>query len=390
MLHAYIFSACRTPMGRFRGALSSLAATDLGSQAIAAALHQSRIPPDAVESVILGQVLTAGVGQAPARQAALQAGLPAQVAALTINQVCGSGLQAVMLAAQAVRCHDAEVVVAGGMESMSRAGYALPRDAPSLGDRTLIDTLQHDGLTCARSGRLMGDIAEGLALQLGLTRQELDQYALESHRRACAAIAAGTFREEIVPVTVRVKGQDRHVEQDEGPRAETSLESLAALPPVFRPEGVVTAGNSSMISDGAAALVIGSEVTAQRYGISPLARIVAAVTVGGLPEDLFLAPVQAIRQVTQRAQCSLQDIDLFEINEAFAAQVLGCLKGLDLAPDRVNVHGGAIALGHPLGASGARVLVTLLHSLRQQNKRLGIAALCLGGGNAVAMLVERC
>ena len=314
----------------------------------------------------------------------------AQVAALTINQVCGSGLQAVMLAAQAVRSHDAEVVVAGGMESMSRAGYVLSRDAPSLGDRTLIDTLQFDGLTCAISQRLMGDIAEGLSQQLGLSRLELDQYAMESHRRACAASAAGTFREEIVPVTVRVRGQDRYIEHDEGPRAETSLESLAALSPAFRSQGVVTAGNASMISDGAAALLIGSEVTAKRYNIQPLARIVSAVTVGGPPEDLFLAPVEAILKVTQRAQCSLQDIDLFEINEAFAAQVLGCLRGLDLSPDRVNVHGGAIALGHPLGASGARVLVTLLHSLRQQNKRLGVAALCLGGGNAVAMLVERC
>jgi acetyl-CoA C-acetyltransferase len=390
MLHAYIFSACRTPIGRFRGVLSSLAATDLGSQAIAAALHQSRIPAAGVESVILGQVLTAGAGQAPARQAALHAGVPAKAGAMTINQVCGSGLQAVMLAAQAVRSHDAEVVVAGGMESMSRAGFVMSRDTSSFGDRTLVDTLQFDGLTCATSQRLMGDIAEGLSQQLGLTRGDLDQYALESHRRACSAIAAGTFREEIVPVTVRAKGQDRRIELDEGPRAETSRESLAALPPVFRSEGVVTAGNASMISDGAAALVIGSEVTAKRYGIPPLARIVASVTVGGPPEDLFLAPVQAILQVTQRAQCSLQDIDLFEINEAFAAQVLGCLRGLDLTSDRVNLHGGAIALGHPLGASGARVLVTLLHSLRHHNKRRGVAALCLGGGNAVAMLVERC
>ena len=390
MPHAYIYSAGRTPIGRFRGALSSLAATDLGAQVIAAALQRSRIPPEGVESVILGQVLTAGVGQAPARQAALKAGVPARAAALTINQVCGSGLQAVMLAAQAIRCQDAQVVVAGGMESMSRAGYVLSREAPALGDRTLVDSLQFDGLTCASSGRLMGDIAEGLVRQLGLTRLDLDQYALVSHRRACAAIAAGTFQQEIVAVTVRVKREDRRVEQDEGPRAETSLESLAALSPVFRPEGVVTAGNASMISDGAAALVIGSELTAQRYGIQPLARIVASVTVGGPPEELFLAPVQAILQVAQRAQCSLQDIDLFEINEAFAAQVLGCLRGLDLSPDRVNVHGGAIALGHPLGASGARVLVTLLHALHAQQKRLGIAALCLGGGNAVAMLVERC
>ncbi len=390
MRDAYILSGCRTPIGKFRGELASVSAVDLGARVAAVAAERARLQPKGVDEVILGCVLSAGLGQAPARQAALRAGLAPETSALTINMVCGSGLRAVALAAQAVRCGDAEIVVAGGMESMSQAAYVLPRDSGSLGDRTLIDTLKHDGLMCAASDRSMGDIAEGLARQLGLTRRQLDEYALESHRLACAAAAAGHFRDELISLTIGDSERSRTVEKDEGPRQGTSLEQLAALPPAFRKDGLVTAGNSSMISDGAAAVVVGSEAAARRHGIKPLARIVASATAGGPPEELFTAPVEAIRKVLARAHRSLKDVDLFEINEAFAAQMLACLRGLELSPERVNVHGGAIALGHPIGASGARVLVTLLSALRIRDLQAGVAALCLGSGNAVAMLVERC
>jgi acetyl-CoA C-acetyltransferase len=390
MRDAYILSGGRTPIGKFRGGLASVSAVDLGARVVKAVAERARLQPKGVDEVILGCVLAAGLGQAPARQASLRAGLAPETGALTINMVCGSGLRAVTLAAQAVRCSDAEIVVAGGMENMSQAAYVLPRDSGSLGDRTLIDTLKHDGLMCASSDRSMGDIAEGLAQQLGLTRRELDEYALESHRRACAAAAAGHFRDELIPVMVGEGERARLVDTDEGPRPDTSLEQLAALPPAFRKDGLVTAGNSSMISDGAAAVVVGSEAAARRHGLKPLARIVASATAGGPPEELFIAPVEAIRRVLARAHRSHKDVDLFEINEAFAAQMLACLRGLELPPERVNVHGGAIALGHPIGASGARVLVTLLSALRSRDLSVGVAALCLGGGNAVAMLVERC
>jgi acetyl-CoA C-acetyltransferase len=387
MSDALIFSACRTPIGRFRGALSALSAADLGAIAVREAVARAGLNPSDIDEVILGNVLTAGMGQAPARQAALRGGLPASVAALTVNKVCGSGLKAVMLAAQAVRCGDADCVVAGGMESMSQAGWVLPRDAPALGDRTLVDSMLHDGLTCAFSNRSMGDIAEQLAEQAEISRDEQDRLALESHRRAVAAIDAGAFTAEIVPVRRDVNNSV--VAQDEGPRGETNLKRLAELSPVFRKDGTVTAGNSSMISDGAAALVVGSESVMTRTGQRPLARIVASATSGTEPDNLFIAPVEVIRRVVAKAGLSLDDIDLFEINEAFAVQMLACIRQLDLSLDRVNVHGGAIALGHPIGASGARVLVTLLHALENRNARFGVAALCLGGGNAVAMLVER-
>jgi acetyl-CoA C-acetyltransferase len=386
--NAYLLSACRTPIGKFAGVLSPLPATDLGALVVARAIERAGVEPTVVDEVILGEVLTAGIGQAPARQAALKAGLPPGVAALTINKVCGSGLKAVMLAAQAVRCGDAGVVVAGGMESMSNAGFVLARNLPAFGNRTLVDSMEYDGLTCAHSGRSMGDIAEGLAQAAGISRSDQDAFALESHRRAVRAIAEGAFRDEIVPVAVRRRGETMTVSCDEGPRSDTSLEKLAALPAVFRAGGTVTAGNASMISDGAAAVVVASEASLRQCGARPLARIIASATTGEKPEDVFLAPVRAIRDVVRRANRTLDDIDLFELNEAFAAQMLACLRQLDLPPERVNVHGGAIALGHPIGASGARVLVTLLHALRRQQKRLGVAALCLGGGNAVAMLLE--
>lgn len=387
MSDALIFSACRTPIGRFQGALSRLSAADLGAIAVREVVARADLRPGDVDEVILGNVLTAGTGQAPARQAALRGGLPSSVAALTVNKVCGSGLKAVMLAAQAVCCGDAEFVVAGGMESMSQAGWVLPRETPALGNRTLVDSMLHDGLTCAFSDRSMGDIAEQLAEQAGISRDEQDRYALESQRRAVAALDTGAFTAEIIPVD---RGSSKSVfTPDEGPRRDTDAERLANLSPVFRKSGTVTAGNSSMISDGAAALVIGSESALTRTGQRPLARIVASVTCGTEPDNLFIAPVEAIRRVVAKAGRSRGDIDLFELNEAFAVQMLACIRQLDLPPDRVNVHGGAIALGHPIGASGARVLVTLLHALEARNGRFGVAALCLGGGNAVAMLVER-
>jgi acetyl-CoA C-acetyltransferase len=388
MSDAYIYSACRTPIGKYRGALSSLPVTELGAIAVREAAKRAGANPAEINEVIMGNVLSAGVGQAPARQAALGAGLPPSVAALTINKVCGSGLKAVMLAAQAVRSGDAELVVAGGMESMSRAGRILPREVAEGTPAEAIDSMLYDGLTCAFSKQSMGQIAEALSEQLKITREDQDRYALESHRRAIAAADAGAFAAEVVPLLGR-RGPEDVLAVDEGPRRDTSLERLAKLTPSFRNEGSVTAGNSSIVSDGAAAVVVGSKEAADRLGRKPLARIVISVTSGGEPHDVFTAPVDAIRAVVAKAGYALDDIDLFELNEAFAVQMLACMRQLELPAERVNVHGGAIALGHPIGASGARVLVTLLHALQRHDKRLGVAALCLGGGNAVAMLVER-
>jgi acetyl-CoA C-acetyltransferase len=389
MTDAVILSACRTPIGKFRGALASLPATELGAVAVQAAVERAGVDPADVDEVILGNVLSAGLGQAPARQAALKAGLPSTVAALTINKVCGSGLKAVMLAAQAIRAGDARIVVAGGMESMSRAPWLLSRDEPALGERKLVDAMLHDGLVCAMSGRSMGDIADGLAAADGITRTHQDQYALESHRRAVSAIDRVDFAAEIVPVAVRRGKETVTVSRDEGPRAESSLAVLSGLKPVFRADGTMTAGNASMISDGAAAVVVASREAADHLGRRPLARVVAYATSGGPPEDLFIAPVGAVRKVLEGARLNVAEIDLFEINEAFASQMLACMRRLGLSGDRVNVRGGAIALGHPIGASGARVLVTLLGALEERGARYGIAALCLGGGNAVTLLVER-
>jgi acetyl-CoA C-acetyltransferase len=389
MPDAYILSACRTPIGKFRGALSSLPATELGAIAVREAVARAGVDAADINEVICGNVLSAGVGQAPARQAALRGGLPPKVAAVTVNKVCGSGLKAAMLAAQGIRCGDVDLVVAGGMESMSQAGWVLPREAPPVGDRQMIDSMLHDGLTCAFSNESMGQIADDLARRLNISREDQDRFALESHRRAVAAIDAGAFAAETVPITVRRGADELVVAQDEGPRRDTSLERLAKLKPSFGGHGTVTAGNSSMISDGAAAVVVGSKSAAVRLGRRPLARIVASATSGGEPHDLFTAPVDAIRKVLAKAGRSPQEIDLFEINEAFAVQMLACMRQLELPPERVNIQGGAIALGHPIGASGARVLVTLLYAMERRNAHLGVAALCLGGGNAVAMLVER-
>lgn len=387
MSDALILSACRTPIGKFQGDLASVPVPELGAVAVKGAVERAGLDAEVVEEVIMGNVLTAGVGQAPARQAALKAGLPDTVAALTVNKVCGSGLKAVMLAAQAVRCGDADLIVAGGMESMSRAGWLLPRETPKLGDRMLIDTMLHDGLECAFGECSMGVIADATAEREQVTREEQDRYAEQSHRRAMAAIDAGIFDAEIVPVPVRQRGGEVSVSRDEGPRPDANLADLSKLRPAFGKSGTVTAGNASMISDGAAAVVVASRAAAERVGTAPLARILAMTTVGGRPEDLFIAPADAIRKVVSKAGMSLSEIDLFELNEAFASQTIACLKRLELSADRVNVNGGAIALGHPIGASGARVLTTLLYALKKRGGGTGLAALCLGGGNAVAMVV---
>lgn len=389
MSAAYVISACRTPVGKYLGSLASEPATRLGALAVSEALRRAGVGGEEVEEVIMGNILSAGLGQAPARQAALGAGLPPTVAALTINKMCGSGLKAVMLADQAIRCGDARCIVAGGMESMSRAPHLLVggRLGWKFGHQQAIDSLLHDGLWCAFEQQHMGAAADYTARKYNISRQEQDAYALESHRRAVAA--AVKMQAEMTPVAVASRKGPQRVERDEGPRNDTSLEALARLEPAFSPEGTVTAGNASQMSDGAAALVVAGERLAAARPSAVRARIVAAASGGVPPREIFVAPVAAVQQVLRKAGLRADQVDLFEINEAFAAQTLACIKLLDLDPARVNVHGGAIALGHPLGASGARVLVTLLYALVDRSAARGIAALCLGGGNAVALLVER-
>ena len=391
MNSSYILSACRTPIGKFLGSLSTLPAPQLAATAIADVLDRSGIDAKDVDEVILGNVLPAGLGQAPARQAALAAGLPPTITAMTVNKVCGSGLEAVTLADRAIRSGDAQVVIAGGMENMSRAPHLLlgTREGWKLGNREAVDSMIHDGLWCAFENQHMGNSAEYIAQKHNVTREDQDACAVESHRRAAAAQQAGKFADEIVPVTIKSRRGDTVVESDEGPRGETDADSLAKLRASFSSEGTVTAGNASQLSDGAAALVVTSEAIAAGCKSPIKARIVASATSGVAPKDIFIAPVTAVEQVLTKANMKLDDIDLFELNEAFAAQSVACLRGLHLEDDRVNVHGGAIALGHPIGASGARVLVTLLHALSDRNLKRGLASLCLGGGNAVAMIVER-
>lgn len=391
MADAFLLSAARTPIGKYLGALADVPAPQLGAVAVAEALRRARVPPDRVNEVILGNVIQAGVGQNPARQAALKAGLPDTIAAFTVNKVCGSGLKAVMLAAQAIRAGDADVVVAGGMESMSRAPYLLQgaRAGWKYGDQKVIDAMVHDGLWCAFECWHMGEAAEHIASKCGVSRAEQDRFSAQSHRRAATAWERGAYSAEVVPVTVGSGPKAKTVSRDEGIRPDSTAEALAKLKPAFRDPGTVTAGNASQLSDGAAALVVASARAAERLGTKPLARVVAYATSGIAPKDIFLAPVAAVRQVLERAGLSAGDIELFELNEAFAAQMLACGGELKLDEGKVNVHGGAIALGHPIGASGARVLVTLLYALEQRGLRRGLAALCLGGGNAVAMVVER-
>jgi acetyl-CoA C-acetyltransferase len=391
MTDAYLLAGARTPIGKFLGGLKSVSAPDLGAIAIRESLTRAGLDPAEVDEVIMGMVLPAGVGQAPARQAALKAGLSPTVAALTVNKVCGSGLKAVMLAAQGVRLGDARVVVAGGMESMSRAPYLLrgAREGLKFGDQKLDDSMVLDGLWCSFDNCHMGQHAEYTAKIASIDRIEQDRFAEESQRRAARAVAEGAFQDEIVPVPCRTAGKEVLITVDEGPRPETTLASLGRLKPAFQPDGTVTAGNASTLSDGAAALVVAGPEVAARSRNAWKARIVASHTSGGEPRRLFLAPIDAIREAVKKARLSIDEIDLFEINEAFASQMLACRNELKLDPQRVNALGGAIALGHPIGASGARVLVTLLYALHRRKLRYGVASLCLGGGNAVAMVIER-
>jgi acetyl-CoA C-acetyltransferase len=394
MADAFILSAVRTPIGKYLGGLSDVPAPELGSLAIAEAMKRAGISGDKVDEVIMGCVLQAGLGQNPARQAALKAGLPDRMPCVTVNKVCGSGLKAVMLAAQAIRAGDADVIVAGGMESMSRAPHLLfgTRTGWKYGDQKAVDAMIHDGLWCAFENCHMGESAEYIAEKHGISRAEQDRYAAQSHRRAAEAWQKGYFNAEILPPPLTKGGSGgvaKPLGWDEGIRAESTPEGLAKLRPAFRPDGRVTAGNASTLSDGAAAVVVASRDAVAGLGGKPLAKIVAYATSGVAPRDIFIAPAAAVRMVLDKAGLALKDIDLFEINEAFAAQMLADLKDLKLGEERVNVHGGAIALGHPIGASGARVLATLVHAMHLRGVKRGLASLCLGGGNAVAMIVER-
>jgi len=386
MPDAYILSAVRTPIGKFLGGLSDLAAPKLGAFVVAEAVKRANLQPSQIDEVILGHVLQAGVGQAPARQAALLGGMPDTIPAYAVNKVCGSGLKAVMLAAQAIRAGDATTVLAGGMESMSNAPFLLPkvRQGYKYGDQTAKDALIHDGLWCSFENWPMGDAAEYIAGKCGIDRADQDRLSAQSHRRAAAAWKNGSFAGEVLPISVGSGAKAATISQDEGIRVESTPESLAKLKPAFKPDGTVTAGNASQLSDGAAALIVSS----QTFDTKPLAKIVSYATSGVAPKDIFIAPVPAIHKALALANLKLSDIDLFELNEAFAAQMLACGKELGLDESRVNVNGGAIALGHPIGASGARVLVTLIHALHERGLKRGVASLCLGGGNAVAMVIE--
>jgi acetyl-CoA C-acetyltransferase len=400
----FIVSAARTPIGKFGGALSGVPAIELGGVAIRAAVERAGLDPATIEvdDVLMGQVLQAGVGQAPARQAALRAGLPDGTSATTINRVCGSGLKSIMLAASEIRAGDAELVIAGGMESMNMAPYVLPgaRFGLRLGNAELIDSTVADGLWCSIEDCHMGTHAERVAISDQVSREDQDAFALASHERAIAAMDAGRFDAELAPVTVRdAKGRETVVTADEGPRRDTSAEALARLKPAFdlpdgddrgdATTGTVTAGNAPGITDGAAATLVASERAVERLGLTPLARIVGYAQAEVAPKWLFLAPIEGVKRLLDRIELPIEAFDLIEINEAFAAQTLADGRALGFDWDRVNVNGGAIALGHPIGASGARIVATLLHELRRREGRYGLATLCLGGGGSVAMAVER-
>lgn len=392
---AVILSGARTPIGRFMGGLTPLQATELGGTAIRAAVERAGINPEAVQEVFMGNVVQAGEGQAPARQAALKGGLPTSVGAMAVNKVCGSGLKAVMLAASAVRAGDGDLYVAGGMESMSNAPHLVKgmREGKKYGHVEMLDANIQDGLYCSIECWMMGSAAEYIADEFEVGRQEMDEFSFASHQKAIAAIDAGRFQREIVPVEVRQKKQIITIDTDETPRRDTSLEALAKLPSAFSEGGPVTAGNAPGLSDGGAALVVASREYSEAHGHTPIARVVAYGHAALEAKRLFAAPAQAMPLVLNRAGWTLDDIDLIEINEAFAAQVLANARDMEQQGhhwlwDKVNVNGGAVALGHPIGASGARVLVTLIHALQDRGLKRGIAALCLGGGEAVAMAVE--
>ncbi len=391
MSDALLLAAVRTPIGKYLGTLADVSAPQLAAHVLKETLRRAGATPESIDEVILGQVLQAGVGQNPARQAALAAGLPVTISAVTINKVCGSGLKAVMLAAQAIRAGDADLILAGGMESMSRAPYLLNgvRQGWKFGEQKAVDEMQIDGLTCAYENWPMGNAAEHTAQSCGITRDNQDRFAAQSQQRAAAAWDQGLFNDEVLPIAVGSGAKAKTLSRDEGIRPETTAASLARLQPSFADNGTVTAGNASTLNDGAASVLVASQRGAERLGVTPLAKIIAYATSGIAPRDIFLAPVRAVQMVLEKANLTLDDIDLFELNEAFASQMLACGKELKLDEAKVNVHGGSIALGHPIGASGARVLVTLLHAIKKQNAKRGLASLCLGGGNAVAMIVER-
>jgi len=388
---AVILSAVRLPTGKFLGSLKGFTAPQLGAMVVKEAVARAGLAPEQVDEVIMGNVVSAGLGQAPARQAALGAGLPPRVAALTVNKVCGSGLKAVMLAAQGVATGDSEVVVAGGMESMSNCPYLLPsvREGLRLGHGETIDSMIYDGLWDPYEDYHMGCTGEIVADKHGVSRRQQDEYALESHRRAIAAIKAGRFKDEILPVPIpRRKGDPAMFDTDETPREDTSLEALARLKPAFKEGGTVTAGNAPGVNDGAAALVVTSAEKARALDRKPMAGIVAQAVSGLEPSMVMMTPVPAVRKLWEKTGWSASSVDLVELNEAFAVQAVAVCRELGLDPARVNVNGGAVALGHPIGASGARILTTLLYALRDRGKRRGIATLCLGGGNGVALAVE--
>jgi acetyl-CoA C-acetyltransferase len=389
---AVIISAVRTPVGKFLGSLKSFSATDLGAIAVREGVKRAGVKPEEVDEVIMGCVIQAGLGQNPARQAALHGGLPPAVSAVTVNKVCGSGLKAVMMAAQGIQLGDTEMVVAGGMESMSNAPYLIPkaREGYRLGNGELIDAMINDGLWCAFENYHMGCTGEVVAEKYAVSRAEQDEYALNSHRKAAAAIKAGKFKEEIVPIEIpQKKGLPIIFDTDETVREDTSMETLGKLKPAFKKEGTVTAGNAPGVNDGASAVVVTSLDRARALGVKPMARIVAQTTSGLEPALVMMAPVEAIRKLLKKTGWSTKEVDLIELNEAFAVQAVAVMRELDLDPSIVNVNGGAVALGHAIGQSGSRLLTTMLYELKRRNVHRGIVSLCLGGGNAVAMAIER-
>ena len=392
MREAVIVAAVRTPTGKFLGALKGFTATQLGALVVAEAVRRAGIDPQIVDECIMGNVVSAGLGQNPARQAALNGGLPEHVAALTINKVCGSGLKAVMLADQGIKVGDIDVAIAGGMESMSNAPYLLPRvrDGLRMGNGEVVDSMINDGLWCAFEQCHMGNSGEVVAEHYKVGRAAQDDYAVRSHQKAARAASEGAFAEEMLPITIpHKKGEPLVIVRDEAIRADTTAEALAALKPAFRKDGTVTAGNAPGVNDGASALVVMDSVRARALGLAPLARIVAQATSGLAPKFVLMTPVEAVRRVAGKAGWKLDDVDLFELNEAFAVQAVAVHNELGIDPARVNVNGGAVALGHAIGSSGGRVLTTLLYALKRRHLKRGIATLCLGGGNGVALAVER-
>jgi len=392
MKETVIISACRTPIGKFQGSLTPCSAVDLGAFAVREAVRRAGIDPAQVDEIIMGNVVSAGLGQNPARQAGLKGGLANHVAAMTINKVCGSGLKAVALAAQAIQTSNAEIVVAGGMESMTNCPHLMPqlRSGLRLGHAKVLDSMITDGLWDAYEDFHMGMTAELVAEKYGITRQRQDEFAVESHRRAIEAIKSCRFKDEVVPISIpQKKGERIEFATDESPRADTSLEALARLRPAFKADGTVTAGNAPGTNDGAAALVVTSLEKARELGKTPLARVVGQAVSGVEPKWVMMAPVDAVGMLLKKLDWKTADVDLFELNEAFAVQAIAVMEQLGLDPAKTNVNGGAVALGHPIGASGARILVTLLYEMARRNAKRGIAALCLGGGNAVALAVER-